>query len=47
MNDGQKALLQMYKDVAKIFNEHGIKYFGLYGTELGAIRHDGFIPWDN
>ncbi len=47
MNDEQKALLQMYKDVAKIFDEHGIKYFGMYGTELGAIRHDGFIPWDN
>ena len=47
MNDEQKDLLQMYKDVAKIFEEHGIKYFGMYGTELGAIRHDGFIPWDN
>ncbi len=47
MNEEQKALLQMYKDVAKIFDKHGIRYFGMYGTELGAIRHEGFIPWDN
>ncbi len=47
MNDEQKGLLQMYKDVAKVFDDHGIKYFGMYGTELGAIRHGGFIPWDN
>ena len=37
----------MYKDIAKVFDDHGIKYFGMYGTELGAVRHDGFIPWDN
>ena len=47
MNDEQKQLLDMYKAVAKIFDDHGIRYFGMFGTELGAIRHGGFIPWDN
>ncbi|MBO4552042.1 MAG: glycosyltransferase [Candidatus Methanomethylophilaceae archaeon] len=47
MNDEQQQLLDMYKAVAKIFDDHGIRYFGMYGTELGAIRHNGFIPWDN
>ena len=47
MNDEQKELLDMYKAVAKVFDDHGIRYFGMFGTELGAIRHGGFIPWDN
>ena len=41
------SLLQMYKDVAEVFDRHGIRYYGMYGTELGVIRHKGFIPWDN
>ena len=46
MNEDQEALLRLYKELARIFDEHGIRYYGMYGTELGAVRHDGFIPWD-
>lgn len=43
----QLTQLEMLKDVHKICVENDIKYFIMYGTMLGAIRHKGFIPWDD
>ncbi len=34
-------------EVDKIFSENSIPYFLLAGSTLGAIRHKGFIPWDD
>ena len=39
--------LDLYMVLSEICEKHGLKYFVMYGGLLGAIRHDGFIPWDD
>ena len=42
-----QADLNIVKEVINICNENGLVYYALGGTMLGAIRHKGFIPWDD
>ena len=37
----------MLREIDRICRTHDIKYFICYGTMLGAVRHGGFIPWDD
>ena len=39
--------LNILINIAKFCEENGIKYSIAYGTLIGAIRHKGFIPWDD
>lgn len=43
----QLRMLEMLKYIDQICRENGIKYWLSSGTCLGAVRHGGFIPWDD
>lgn len=39
--------LEILTNVAQFCEKHNLRYFLAYGTLIGAIRHKGFIPWDD
>lgn len=47
IRDIQMAILKVAKEIHNICVANDIKYFMLGGTFIGAVRHKGFIPWDD
>lgn len=47
MNEIQKRILDIFSCFHDICEDNGLKYYACSGTMLGAVRHKGFIPWDD
>lgn len=43
----QTVQLRLLKKVIEICDKYNLRYYAYYGTLLGAVRHRGFVPWDD
>lgn len=47
LNDLQQTQLEILSVIHDVFEKNQLKYFLIGGSCIGAIRHQGFIPWDD
>lgn len=47
IEEQKKIQIDILSDIATFCETNGIRYFLAYGTLLGAVRHKGYIPWDD
>lgn len=43
----KQKLIETFVAFDSFCKQHGIKYYAAYGTLIGAVRHQGLIPWDD
>ncbi len=43
----KKSILDIYQAFSDLCKKHSLRHWVAYGTMLGAVRHQGFIPWDD
>ncbi len=43
----KQVLLSAYKDITYVFEKYSLTHMLIGGSALGAVRHKGFIPWDD
>ena len=47
INEQREIQLTVLQNVANYCEQNNLRYFLAYGTLIGAIRHNGYIPWDD
>lgn len=47
IRDLQMRGIPLLDEVDRVCREHGLRYYIIAGTLLGAVRHKGYIPWDD
>ena len=45
--DFRVHMMDILEDMQRFCDEKGLRYYLAYGSLLGAVRHKGFIPWDD
>lgn len=43
----RKCQIYILDEFDKLCKKHGLRYYLMYGTLIGAVRHKGYIPWDD